>query len=906
MKRSFLSTLIFISFFVSAKAQKPPIDSSVFDKWPELDRPMITDDGKYSLYIVKSKTSQDTIKVVDNTGDWQESLVGSFHSMIFSADSRQLYFLNANDGLEVLFLGKTTIKHLLNNIRSFSLTSVGKKQNLVYLTNDADLFIGDLKEKTGKVFHDVHSYQLSDNGEVLLFNSANKKDTLNSESLTWLSLKTGGSKIIWQGNKFGSYVFDQSNHKLTFFSIDGIASDFHYSIYFYADSMQVAKCVVSDHSANLKQGLSIAGDRLILSKTGTKILFSLDSIISPMPVNHKAYSNVDIWSYKDIYTQPVQKESDFRSWTKTTYWGAVNVNSSSVTWLNKYGEEITIPATYEKYVLVSTTELPTSFYDEKYKPSYYLCSVDDGSRRDLVSKKLLNLFCISPDERHVIWFDSDSASYFSYTVSTGEKVNLSLMVPQPLYDEEADTNAQRGAIYGYVGWGFADESIFFYDKFDIWKIDLEGKAMSINITNGIGRRDSVVFAIADIKMAPGPLTINTKERFLLEGFNLANKYNGFWWSVGDTHKDPEKCNMEPYSYYINRSGQTGHVDLAHSVLPIKAKHSDTYLVQRQRADEHSNIFVTTDFSHYKQISFLNPEKKYNWLTAELVTWKMTDGRLSQGILYKPENFDSTKKYPVLFRYYEKRSGTLNEFPEPELECCEINIPLYVSNGYLVFVPDIYYKQGRNGESAVNAIVSAARYLSRFNWVDSNRMGLQGHSFGGGETNYLVTHSNIFAAACATAGISDEVSIYDQDGGFGDYQHLLSEVTLGGNPFGVGVTPWTNPDAYIRNSSVFYLNHVTTPLLLVHGDADKGVPFSQAVEMYFGLRRAQKKVWLLEYDHAGHGMDGDDARDYSMRMMQFFNYYLKGSPPPRWMTVGVPFNKKGIDAGLELDTSGNQP
>jgi dipeptidyl aminopeptidase/acylaminoacyl peptidase len=282
--------------------------------------------------------------------------------------------------------------------------------------------------------------------------------------------------------------------------------------------------------------------------------------------------------------------------------------------------------------------------------------------------------------------------------------------------------------------------------------------------------------------------------------------------------------------------------------------------------------------------------------------------MSQGILYRPENFDSTKKYPLIFDYYERRSDELHEFLLPDFCTARIDIPYFVSNGYLVFVPDIYYRQGHNGEGACNAVLSAARYLSQFPWVDSTRIGLQGHSFGGWETSYLITHATLFRAACEVAGVSDQVSGYDElQGNRGTSRQDLYEGNSQGASYGYGVTPWTAPSLYMGNSPVFFADRVTTPLLIMHGDADHKVPFEQSVEWYLALHRAGKKVWFLQYQKEDHVLSRyADKLDFTVRMKQYFDYYLKGSPPPKWMTVGVPAYEKGAETGLELDRSGRLP
>jgi dipeptidyl aminopeptidase/acylaminoacyl peptidase len=508
---------------------------------------------------------------------------------------------------------------------------------------------------------------------------------------------------------------------------------------------------------------------------------------------------------------------------------------------------------------------------------------------------------LSPDENFVIWFDPDSLSYFSYEVSSGLIKNISKNVSLPLFDTEAIKLGKTSVSFDIAGWGFPDHSVYLYSNYDIWKVDLRGIDYPLNITKYYGTRNQIVFSI--INLVPGAnRTIKPKENLLLSGYDMTTKSNGFWETINSAGRDPVMKTMDAYSYFIGRTAT--RYPHATGFIPMKAKNANTFMVQGMSADRFPNLYVTNNFLSYKQISQVYPENDYNWLKAQLITWRMTDGNLSQGILYTPENFDSTKKYPLIFNYYEQRSDQLHQYLLPEYSGANMNIPFYVSNGYLVFVPDIHYHQGHNGYAVLNAVVSATEYLSKFPWVDSTKIGLQGHSFGGWETNFLITHSNRFAAACSAAGVSDLVSAYDQDNG--DIHQQYAEITSQGSPFGVGVTPWTRQDLYIENSPIFYVGNVTTPLLIIGGDQDKAAPLTQGMEMFLSLRRAGKRVWLLQYENGNHILLGNNAIDYTLRMKQFFDYYLKGSPPPKWMTQGIPASMKGIDSGLELDRAGSVP
>jgi dipeptidyl aminopeptidase/acylaminoacyl peptidase len=325
------------------------------------------------------------------------------------------------------------------------------------------------------------------------------------------------------------------------------------------------------------------------------------------------------------------------------------------------------------------------------------------------------------------------------------------------------------------------------------------------------------------------------------------------------------------------------------------------------AEEFPNYFFTRDFVTYKKLSNVHPEEKYNWLTSELHHWKMLDGNIGTGILYKPQNFDSNKKYPVIFTYYEEKSDGLHMYINPGVSGYIINIPQYVSNGYLVFVPDIYFEKGHTGAGTVNSVVSAAKYLCEFSWVNEKKLGIMSQSFGGYQTNYLVTHSDIFAAACEGSGVSNLISSYGQlsDG----YVKGIGSARQGGYENGqsyIGATPWERPDLYIENSPIFNVHIATTPLLIWHCKADLAVPFEQGLEMFLNMRRAGKKVWMLQYDGDEHATNGKNALDLDIRMRQFFDHYLKDVPAPIWMTEGVPAKYKQIKQGLELDSTGAMP
>jgi dipeptidyl aminopeptidase/acylaminoacyl peptidase len=224
----------------------------------------------------------------------------------------------------------------------------------------------------------------------------------------------------------------------------------------------------------------------------------------------------------------------------------------------------------------------------------------------------------------------------------------------------------------------------------------------------------------------------------------------------------------------------------------------------------------------------------------------------------------------------------------------------VSRGYLVFEPDFYYKRGETAQSVINAVASAIKSLSKLSYIDTSKMGAQGQSFGGYETNVLAIQTGFFKAACEMAGPTDIISEYGSIRPGGHNNQTSADV----GQRNLGVYPWEHPEVFVKNSPVFHIGEAKTPLLMVHDKEDDAILFSQAIELYLGMRRINKTVWMLQYDKEGHDLTDDNNKlDFTIRMQQFFDHYLKGAPAPIWMTRGIAAKDKGIVSGLELDTAG---
>jgi dipeptidyl aminopeptidase/acylaminoacyl peptidase len=318
-----------------------------------------------------------------------------------------------------------------------------------------------------------------------------------------------------------------------------------------------------------------------------------------------------------------------------------------------------------------------------------------------------------------------------------------------------------------------------------------------------------------------------------------------------------------------------------------------------------NFFITKDFQDYKQLTDLQPQENYNWLSTKLISFKQLDGTQSQGVLYLPENFDPNKKYPVIISFYWRLSNRLYQYPTPAyIDAPHIydNPAWMVSHGYLVFTPDIYFKKSEWGPSTVDAIDGAARYLKTLPYVDSNHLAATGHSNSGRFGYYLLTHSHSFAAMSIGSGNTgtDVISL----GLSLDYQYnrtsnleWAEKTAYGAGGLG---NLWENKRKWIDHTAVLQADKATAPLLLFHCKKD-GDDIRAAVELYIAFRRLEKPIWWLQYDKGSHVLhDKNELRDFSIRFAQFFDHYLKGARMPLWMKKGIPFKLKNIVSGYELE------
>lgn len=875
--RILLFSLQFLAF--SGICQKPLINNDTYKTWTDQigNDPKISNDGKYLAYSY-ALASVRTLVIESTDGKFKKEFQYA-DKPEFTTDSKFLIF-ESPEGVGLFQTTSHNIKYL-KDANEYIIPENGVERWIAYRKGD-NLLLYDFKLKKEKMFPDTEVGYFNSNGTVFLSKGKN--------SLTWLSLNDMKSKTIQQGLPSNHIIFDNSGTKLAFITTDANGID---ELRYYTSGMDSARVQTKKNTVDLK----VSPETPRFSKDGERIFFRLmRQEKTPVRDSNIVTRKVDIWHYKDQYLMSQQLEDP--SLRKTSCLAVVSIKDGKVIKLETPDSSATQGAwkSDNKYVIVNNNVNSfESYWNTQHVKRYDLISTIDGSRKRIPVTP--SVFISDPElslnEHFIVWYEPDKKAYFSYELSTGVVRNITNGINVPLNNIEGSTILGFNLSYRIAGWLQDDQAVLIYDQYDIWEVDPLARRKPINITGGFGREHHTVLRMSQGASGYYTLPLKVGEIVLLSAFNEDNKYNGFYkkqiGKIGVKTGDIYPA----YFYFTKYQG---------SPRPLKAKNAEVYLVKRQTASEAPNLFLTADFKTFRRLTDIQPQHRYNWLTSELITWTTLDNKVSQGILYKPENFDPSKKYPVIFRYYESFSHEVYMFRNPVSPSSGIDIPWYVSNGYLVFVPDIQYTQGHTGQSVVNSVVSAANCLLKYPWVDPKKLGLQGHSFGGYETNYLVANTNIFACAQEGAGMTDLLSWC---GGIGfQGKHLLYFAETFQTR--LGTTPWERPDIYIENSPVFKVNKVTTPLLMMHNKKDDAVPFAQAIEMFTALRRLKKPVWLLQYDGMGHNLGDEQAEDFNIRRQQFFAHYLKDAPAPKWMTEGIPASEKGFKSGLELDASNKKP
>ncbi|HEY4062363.1 MAG TPA: prolyl oligopeptidase family serine peptidase [Puia sp.] len=897
---------ILVFFFsITLCAQKKALSFSDYSKWPQINLKKISNDGKVALYGYRSSNPGGHLVISAIDVSWKKE-ISNANNAIFSDDSKFVAFSLPNDSLGIFDIENKNLQYI-SNVTSFRTTTDESKSWLIYLTKskEKELIVRNLEMQAEVIYPSVFDYKLSENGKLLIFKTEELKGEAKYFNIYVHYINCNRTIRIWKGiNQISNIEVDSTATHIAFIETISRTREIENQIRYYDSLLDSAIVVGNRSSPGLEKGFEIYKQMLKFSKDGKKLFFMERRVPDTTSLKSKVPVSLDVWSYKDPTLQQQQLYGLNQKLNNSVYLSTVDLCSKLTIRLQKDDDQVIGEiANNSKYILMAR-RYGGNYLEYNWnvlaKPDIYLVSINTGQRvlvKSNITPTSLNNIVISPSTTFVVYFDSEKRNYFSYDIRTGITRNITQSIKSAIFDLQSFQPVTTASTF----WTNKDNGLIIQGKYDIWQIDPLTKDQPVCLTGKYGEKNRIILRILETITAdnlPQP-TMEQNGKVVLLGFSEITKKSSFYSIKLGSQSDLTLLSTSAHIYdfpivssnYIPRT------------YPIKAKDKSAYLVERKSDTESPNVFFTSDFKTFAALSHLAPQNEYNWLSAELVTWRLFNGKLGHGILYKPENFNPQKKYPIIFSFYESQSNELYNFLTPKLCVGDLDVPYFVSNGYLVFRPDIYYEVGNPGSSAYSSVVSAARFFSHKPWVDGNKMALHGLSFGAYEVNYIISHTNLFAVASESSGASDFISSYGSLNGWGASLQFQTEI----GQKRLNASLWEAPNLYIKNSPIFFARSVNTPLLMMHNIKDVQVPWGQAIEWFTALRRLKKKVWLLQYDTEGHGIREEiNQLDFYHRLVQFYDYYLKGAFPPRWMVQGIPAEFKGKELRLEMDSTGEKP
>jgi dipeptidyl aminopeptidase/acylaminoacyl peptidase len=911
--------LCVVPLAASAQQAKKPITHDVYDSWKTIQGTKISSDGAWLAYALTPQEGDGEL-VVRSLKTSAEIRAPRGRDPIITTDNNFVVFAIAppkkdvdqarkakkkpeempKSGVGFVNLSTGQVTTVAEHVKSFRVPEE-TPQVVVYLTVPAetpssdsgsppvkkdkkapgtDLIVRDLYTGNQTTIAEVGEYAISKNGAWLAYGVSSR--TAANEGAFARGIANGARRTLVAGpGSYKGFVFDDGGRQAAFIA----DRDKGYRLYQWSTSDDTATELALP--ASTATHVSENG-RLEFSRDAARLFFGTAVPRAAEPDESADLVKVDIWNYKDPELQPMQKvraedekKRNFRAMFSIADRKFAQLASTDMP---------EVRANASPIHALGVSDVPYRqliSWDGNYD-DYYLVTLADGSRKKVLDKAHFQA-SLSPGGNFVLYFDEKDDNWYAIRTGDGQKVNLTAKLGAK-FQSETDDRPEHPAPYGFAGWTDGDQSVLLYDRYDIWNVKPDGSGRMI--TNGIGRSQRIVFRYSRTEQQPQQSTepeegavrqrqpdlpaVSSTRSIILSAVDERTKASGLFRVTMNNTADPVKLVMLDKSLGV----------------PIKARDADVYVVTASRFDEFPNLWVSSgSFADMKQVSDANPQQaSYIWGTSELIEYVNADGKPLRAILTKPENFDPSKKYPMLVYIYEQLSQSLHRYVAPAPGGSSINVTRYVSNGYIVLQPDIVYEVGYPGQSALKCVLPAVQKVLSMGFVDPTRVGIQGHSWGGYQIAYMITRTNIFRAVEAGAAVDDMIGGY---GGIRWGTGMSRAFQYEKTQSRIGVPPWENPLLYMENSPLFYIEKIHTPYLTMANDEDDAVPWQQGIQFFTALRRLGKEAYMFVYNGEKHGLrQRENQKHWTVHMAEYFDYFFKDAPKPDWMEHGVPYIDKG--------------
>jgi dipeptidyl aminopeptidase/acylaminoacyl peptidase len=583
---------------------------------------------------------------------------------------------------------------------------------------------------------------------------------------------------------------------------------------------------------------------------------------------------VDIWHWRDASVMARQKISASAD-RRRTLLAAWHVDDGRFVQIGKAFTETVTPIERSSRAFVRDwTSYAMDRSIGRFAADLYLADLATGTRTPLKDRVDDRYAQISPNGKYLLYLQDDH--YWTIDLQSRATANITRSVQTPFVDRESDQTTPHRPPFGTGGWTPTDAGVLLYDRFDVWLVAPDG-SKATRLTDGAS--EQVRHRI--VRLDPDADAVDLSQPVFLSLFGTWSKKSGYGKLM------PATTNGS------NGSGQHEVVRLwwrDQSLASLtKARRADVFAYVAQRHDDSPDLFIATGETGQREFAVTETnafQRNFAWSRSQVIEYRTDKGRRLQGALYYPANYEAGKRYPMIVYLYERLSDGVHRYVAPS-DRDYYNTTVFTSQGYFVLQPDIVFRPREPGLSVVECVTPAVRRVVDMGLADAKRVGVIGHSWGGFDTAFLATNTQgVFAAAVAGAAITNLVSNYGNhhwSSGIAETDHIETGQQR------MVVPLYEDLPAYIRNSAVFTVHRMTTPLLLMTGDNDGTVYWHQAVEMYNIGRRARKNLVMLVYNGEDHGLrQKKNQIDYQQRILAWFGHYLKGDTAPAWITNGQAF------------------
>ena len=893
-------------FSTLVSAQDKVLQLEDYDKWKRIVSTGISPDGEWFTYGLRPNGGDDTLfvkKTASNTAEF-EYRIPFANAPSFSSDSKWVVYLISPSKKAAEKLRKARKKVFrtaeLRDLATGEATQFKRARSMRFSEDGKFLAIWLDKTENDKSKHSGQDLVLVDLNTMSTMNFGNVSNYAFNKSSNHLAYTVDAAEMV--GN--GLYVYDLKANVLKTLDSDRKK----YSGLIWDDARVLKKdwatksnqlavlkgeeadtlaqrvntlLVVSNVNQNLRkfeldaneasnfpEGFVISEKgSLQFSDDGSFVLFGIKAQEKKIKLGKDTIPNLDVFHWNDETINTVQRRRANRN-RNFTYWASFQFGNGKFTRLTDDTMRELLFSRNSDYWIGRNPKPYINDVNWGISPAdLYRVNLRTGEREEIV--KLVNrAMGYSPDGEYYA-LQKDSAIHV-VALASNQLTNISDAAGVQFMDLEHPYPHEKPP-FGVAGWTKDGNSIILNHKYDLWSVRLDGSGAE-NITQGMGDQQETRFRYVNLDFDE-PF-IDTKEPLVLSAYGEWTKKSGYYRLTAG--KKPKELIFDDYAFGSLR----------------KAKNTDKLVFTKESFVEFPDYHVS-DLSFKKPVRLTdaNPQQAaYKWGSKVLIDYTNSKGEKLQGTLTLPPDYEKGKKYPMVVYFYEKMSDRHHRYYMPSYDD-RPHGSTYASNGYLFFQPDNVYEEGRPGTSSLDCITSATQKVIDLGYADPDRIGLQGHSWGGYQSSFILTQTDMFKCVVTGAPPTDLESFYNNIYGNTGTNHV-GIMEIGQVRMGRGVTPWTHREIYQRENPMFHAPNIKVPFMILHGTADGAVDWTQGLEFYNAARRLGKEVIFLSYPGEPHHLRREaNQKDFQTRMKQYFDHYLMDKKAPEWMIEGIPHLKK---------------